>query len=217
MSVPISTSRIRLLWPWLVEARYAWIAAVVIIIALLVSLRPHTPESVIRLTGLVLQVFGIGTVIFGISETRALFDHPSFSSKAKLWLERFPLMRRNVVLGTGAASLGIATCKARGHTTHRPVGPNPTIEDRLESLERNIVLIHERISSAENEMDEEFRKAVEAIKAEEQARQTEDNSIRAKLEATGTGGVHISAIGASWLFVGVVLSTAGVEIAELLK
>jgi hypothetical protein len=37
------------------------------------------------------------------------------------------------------------------------------------------------------------------------------------LEASGTGGVHISAIGASWLFVGVILSTAAIEIAELLK
>jgi len=66
-------------------------------------------------------------------------------------------------------------------------------------------------------MDEEFKKTAEALKNEEQQRQAEDNSIRAKLEATGTGGVHISAIGVSWLFVGVVLSTAGVEIAELLK
>lgn len=215
--MPISTSRIRLLWPWLAEARYAWLAAGVIGVALVVSLRPHTPESVIRLTGLVLQVLGIGTVIWGISETRALFGYPSFTAKAKSWLERFPLMRRNIVLGAGAGSLGIVTGKARAHSTHRPAGPNPTTEERLESLERNIVLIHERISSTEREMDKEFRKTVEAIKTEEQARQTEDNDIRTKLEATGTGGVHISAIGASWLFVGVVLSTAGVEIAELLK
>jgi hypothetical protein len=126
-------------------------------------------------------------------------------------------MRRNIVLAAGAGSIGIATCKARGHSTHRPAGPNPTIEARLESLERNIALIHDRISSTDKEMDEELRKTGEAIKTEEQARQADANVIRAKLEATGTGGVHISAIGASWLFVGVVLSTAGVEIAELLK
>jgi hypothetical protein len=38
-----------------------------------------------------------------------------------------------------------------------------------------------------------------------------------KLEATGTGGIHISAIGASWLFVGVILSTAAVEIVQWLN
>jgi hypothetical protein len=66
-------------------------------------------------------------------------------------------------------------------------------------------------------MDEELRKTADALKREAQSRQTEDTAIREKLEATGTGGVHISAIGASWLFVGVVLSTAATEIAQLLK
>jgi hypothetical protein len=214
--MPVSMSRIRALWPWLTEARYAWFALGVIFVALVVSLRPHTPEPVIRLTGLVLQVLGIGTVIWGISETKALFGHPSFAAKTKSWIERFPLLRRNVVLAAGAASFASATCKARAHVTHGS-GPNPTIETRVESLEKNIVLVHERISSTEKEMDEEFRKAAEALNSEEQARQSEDKVLHGRLEATGTGGVHISAIGASWLFVGVVLSTAGVEIAEFLK
>lgn len=214
--MPFSVSRIKQLWPWLVEARFAWLTLGVIGAALIVSLRPHTSESVIRLTGLVLQLLGIGTVIWGISETRALFGHPSFAAKAKSWFERFPLRRRNIVLAVGAASLAAATCEARGYVTQGP-GSNPTVDTRLDALERNVSLIHERISGIEKEMDEEFRKTAEAIKNEEHQRQTEDNAIRAKLEATGTGGVHISAIGASWLFVGVVLSTAGVEIAELLK
>ena len=207
----------RSLWPWLAEARYAWLAAGIIMAALVFSLRPHTPEPVIRLTGLALQVLGIGTVIWGISETRALFGHPSFAAKAKSWLGRCPLMRQNFVSAAGDGLIGIATCKARGHSTHEPAGPNPTIEARLESLERNITLIHDRISSAEKEMADEFRKTSEAIRTEEQARQAEDNAIHAKLEVTGTGGVHISAIGAGWLFVGVVLSTAAGEIAELLR
>ena len=212
----MSASRVKQLWPWLVEARFAWLALVVIASALIVALRPHAPEPVIRLTGLALQLLGIGTVIWGISETRALFGHPYFAAKTKSWLERFPLRRKNIVLAAGAASLAAATCKARGYVTQGP-GPNPTIETRLDALERNVSLIHERISGTEKEMDEEFRKTAEVLKKEEQGRQAEDNVIREKLEATGTGGVHISAIGASWLFVGVVLSTASVEIAGFLK
>jgi hypothetical protein len=66
-------------------------------------------------------------------------------------------------------------------------------------------------------MDEEFQKSADAMKREENSRQEEDKAIREKLEATGTGGVHISAIGASWLFVGVILSTGSAELAVLLK
>jgi len=214
--MPINASRLKAIWPWLAEARYAWQSAAVICVALVISLRPHTTESVIRLTGLLLQLLGIGTVIWGISETRALFGHPSFASKIKAWLSRFPLLRRNVMIAVGSGTISLGGGKARAYGTHGP-GVNPTIEARLDALEKNVTSIHERISQTQNEMDEEFKKITDVVKREEQSRQAEDNAIREKLEATGTGGVHISAIGASWLFVGIILSTAATEIAALLK
>ncbi len=207
--MPFSVSRIKQLWPWLVEARFAWLTLGVIGAALIVSLRPHTSESVIRLTGLVLQLLGIGTVIWGISETRALFGHPSFAAKAKSWFERFPLRRRNIVLAVGAASLAAATCKARGYLRYARTGveSNGWHSPRRSGKK---CLSHSRAHQRHRKGDRRrIRKTAEAIKNEEHQRQTEDNVIRAKLEATGMGGVHISAIGASWLFVGVVLSTAG--------
>jgi hypothetical protein len=180
---------------------------------LAISLGPLASEQVIRLTGLTLQVLGIGTVAWGISETRALFGHPSFVSKTKAWFGRFPLLRSTHVLtATGVAALGL-TGKARAHVTHRPTAP--TIEARVEALENNVTSIHTRITETQNEMDDGLNKAAEALKRESQAREDEDKTIRHKLEATGTGGVHISAIGASWLFVGVVLSTASTEIAKI--
>lgn len=171
--MPINPSRFKAIWPWLAEARYVWLSTAVICVALIISLRPHTTEPVIRLTGLLLQLLGIGSVIWGISETRA-------------------------------------------HMT-RGAGANPTIEARLDALEKNVTSIHERISQTQKEMDEEFHKITGAVKLEKQSRQAEDNAIRVKLEVTGAGGVHISAIGASWLFVGIILSTPATEIAALLK
>jgi hypothetical protein len=212
----LNASRLKALWPWLAEARYVWLSAGVICVALVISLRPHTTESVIRLTGLVLQLLGIATVIWGISETRALFGHPSLASKAKAWLSRFPLLRHNIVVSVGGATLSAAAGKARAYITHGP-GANPTIDARLEALEKNVTSLHERISQTQKEMDVEFQKAADALRREEQTRQEEDRAIREKLETTGTGGVHISAIGASWLLVGVILSTAAIEIAEFLK
>jgi hypothetical protein len=56
-----------------------------------------------------------------------------------------------------------------------------------------------------------------ALKREEQARAAEDQVIRHKLETTETGGIHVTAMGALWLFVGVTLSTASPEIAKWLQ
>lgn len=214
--MPIRAAPWKMLWTWLIEAKYAWLSVAVITIALAVSLRPGTGEPRIRLTGLVLQLLGIGTVIWGISETRELFGHPSFASKATQWLHRFPLLRRDVVLAVSGVSMSASFGKARAFGTHGP-GENPTTEARLAALEKNINALHDRITATQKEMDQEFTKAADALKHEEQIRQEADAAIAGRLEATGTGGVHISLIGASWLVVGVILSTAAPEIAALFK
>jgi hypothetical protein len=211
----ISLARLKSVGPWLAEPRHAWLSLSIISLALAIAIGPLASEPVIRLTGLVLQIMGIGTVAWGISETRALFGHPSFATRIKEWLGRFPLLQRSPVIGVAGVAMGSAVVRARAYGTHGPTAP--TVESRVEALEKNVAAIHERITQAQKEMDDEFRKSAEALKHEEHVRQEADTAIRNKLEATGTGGVHISAIGASWLFVGVVLSTASVEIAKFVK
>ena len=210
-----SLARLKAIWPWLRQPLHVWLSLSVIILALAISFGPFTSEPVIRLTGLALQVLGIGTVAWGISETRALFGHPSFAVKTKAWLASFPLLQRSNVIAVAGIAMCSATGKARAYGTHGPT--SPTIESRVEALEKNVTAIHDRITQTHKEMDEEFHRSADALKREVQLRQEEDKAIRDKLEATGTGGVHISAIGASWLFVGVILSTASVELAKLLQ
>lgn len=214
-------SRIKALWNWLAEPKYAWVALAIVFLALgicysLICFGPYTSEPVIRHTGLVLQVFGIGTVAWGISDTRALFGHPSFVSKAMDWLSRFPLRRSASIVGLAGLSCGTVICSARGFASYN-AGENPTIESRIDALEKNVDAINNRISETQNQIDQEVSKMTVALKQEELSRKEEYLSIREKLEATGTGGVHISAIGALWLFVGVILSTASPEIATLFK
>ena len=211
----MNLSRFKALLPWLGEARYVWLALAVSIAALVIALRPGTTEPVIRLTGLVLQILGIGTVAWGISETRALYGHKPMFAIARGWLERFPLRRRNIVLGAAGIASASALGRARGHVTHG-APPNPTVNDRLDALEKNIGALHDRIGATQKEMDEEVSKLKTAVSDEARKREQEDQGNRKLVEMTATGGVHISAIGAVWLFVGVILSTAGVEIAATL-
>lgn len=208
--MPISADRLKLLAPWLRDANNSTVALLWIILSLVVALGPLSSELVIRWTGLVLQLLGIGTVIWGISETRAFFGHPSLASKVKGWVRRNPLLKRNIVVSASCDAYIVVGGKARAHTTRAPLGP--TLPDRVDALERNIELIHERISDTQKELDAETAKSAEALKAEEASRQTADQELAHKLESTATGGVHISAIGASWIFVGQVLGSTAPEI-----
>lgn len=209
-------TQLRAIWQWFADIRYVLLAFAVIGMALVVSLRPNTSEAIIRLTGLVLQLLGILTIAWGISETRALFGYPSLTLKIRKWLNRFPFLPRKPINATLNASALVLTGNARAYVTHAS-GENPTVEARIDALERNVVLINERINSIYQEMDKEMRNVTDKIRREEETRRTEDLSIRKRLEAAGAGGIHISAIGASWLFVGVILSTVAPEIARFLK
>ncbi len=209
-------ARLGALWSWIAEARYGCLAWGVVLIAVIISLRLGVSEPVIRLTGLLLQFLGIGTVAWGISETRALFGHPSYTTKVRSWVTRFPLLRRPIVASLSGVESLATVGKLRASCTHR-ADRDATIDARVAAIEKNIDAIHNRISQTQQEMDAEFAKAAEAIKREEQLRQFEDLAIRETFEATETGGVHISAIGALWLLVGVALSTAAPEIAAALQ
>lgn len=209
-------SWLKALWNWLSELRHFWLTIAVTGIALFISLRPGTEEPVIRFSGLALQILGIGTVAWGISETRALFGRPSLFAVAKSWLLRFPPFHSGVVSGTANIDLGGLTMSGRGYSMDN-AGPNATPEARIEVLEKNIGRVNERIDQTQREMDTEFRNADAALKQEEQARDAEDQAIRHKLETSETGGIHVTAMGALWLLVGVTLSTASLEIAKWLR
>ncbi len=210
------TNRLRLLPGWLAEARYLWIAVAVIGIAVCFLLREGATEPITRLTGLVLQVLGIGTVIWGIRDTRTFFRHPSYLSLLSGWLSRFPLLKQKAIVGLSGVALVSIAGKGRAHVVDG-AGENATVEARLSALEKNIGYMHERISEAQKEYDRGVQEVAVALKTEKDLRQSEDTKIRAKLEVVGTGGLNISAVGASWLFVGVVLSTASPEITQMLK
>lgn len=194
-------SRIKSSGPWLAEGKYVWIALGVNAVGLTIALRPGTGEPVIRITGLFLQVFGIATVIWGIAETRSLFGHTPVLKKASSWFKRCPWFRRHIALQVSGAAVTSSVGKLRAYGMTGS-GANPTTETRLAALEQNILAIHERINATHRDIDEESQNVRNLFASESRSRQERDSELSVKLEATSTGGVHISAMGASWLFVG---------------
>lgn len=212
----MNIERFQSLFRWLAEGKYVWFAGGISAAALGLALRPGSSEPFIRWTGLVLELSGIATVVWGIAETRAFFGHKPVFAAVIGWFGRFPLRRRSIVLAAACMESAAAVSNARAHVTHG-AGSNPTIEARLDALDKNITAIHERISHTQRELDEQFGKAKVDLAAEVLSRNAEDERTRKMLETTTTGGVHISAIGTAWLFVGLILSTAAPELAAFLK
>ena len=198
---------------WLWEARHVWLALVVVVVAMLLVARKGVTEPQIRIVGMVLQILGIGTVAWGIRETRVLFGRPDIFRLSRDWIRRFPVYGGRVVTGSVNITVPGATLQARGYVS-AVAGPNATVDARLEALERNLWYVNDRIDHIQAEMDQNARAQRQALEQEQQTRVKENQELSAKLEATETGGLHISAMGALWLFVGVTMSTAAPELAK---
>ncbi|MCW5658451.1 MAG: hypothetical protein KIT60_12165 [Burkholderiaceae bacterium] len=212
----IFSLRLRALAEWLAEANHVWLALAVPLLALGICLRPGMSEPFIRLTGLALQILGIGTVVWGILATRAFFGRPSPIAQVRGWLKRCPLFG-----GTISASAGTAVSRSFAGRLHGyssvPIDPKAPVDTRIEVVERNIGLIHERITATIRVFDSDLGELRNHIAEETSKRESTSDHLRARIEEASTGGIHISAIGAAWLFVGVVLSTSAPEIAVLIK
>ncbi|WP_273527059.1 hypothetical protein [Pseudomonas sp.] len=203
------------IWGWVKQANHFWRAISVAILSIVyISLYPD--EQSIRLTGLVLQILGILTVAWGIKETREIFGHPSLITKSIQWFNNFPPYGGKVITVSVHGSLGGLTGSARGYTS-TPIDKNSSIEDRLAAIESNLNHINERISQTENNLYNEVRSVTETLGREKSLREKADNETNQKIEAVSTGGIHISATGALWLLLGVIMSTAPNELLALVR
>ena len=214
--------KLLILWPkkfWI----WAWKNFHVIIIFFLVVAPPLTAslcwpdEDIIRRGGLWLQLAGIGTVWWGIEETRKLFGHPHFWQQARQRLRdgwhTFPPLRRGVIVEAEAASMTISSGMGVRADVRADAPPDATVEQRLKAMERNLTLVREDLASFENRTDDEIAKLTKALKQEQKDRAEGKQELRNLITVTETGGLHITMSGAIFLFLGVAMSTIPAELA----
>lgn len=202
----------RALGRWLWEARLAWLAVATLLGAAL-AVGGNPTEARILLTGLVLQILGIGTVAWGIRTTRRLFGRPGMVALVRTWLANFPRYGgRTIAVGATMT----ATSSVRGRAFVTTTAADESVEARLDALEKNMGHVNDRINGIQAEIDQKADEHRRAFEEERQARSKEAGELRERLEATETGGLHVSAVGAVWLTVGVALSTAAPELARWL-
>ncbi|MBB4821849.1 hypothetical protein HNP29_005262 [Pseudomonas alcaligenes] len=205
---------IKAIWAWLKRANNLWRAVSVAAIAVVYTYL-HADEVSVRITGLVLQVLGIATVAWGIKETRGLFGQPSLLKVGVMWFKSFPPFGGRVTSGSGHGVIG--NIRGGGNSYSQvPMDPGSSVDERLAAIERNLNLIHQRISHVESNFEQEARVLSEDIKKERMIREQDIEKTHGKIEAVSTGGLYISATGALWLFIGVVMSTAPNELIKLM-
>jgi hypothetical protein len=82
-------------------------------------------------------------------------------------------------------------------------------------VEKNLIRVKDQLHELERETEKRLEQQIKALEQEKQDRANVDEDIREKLKTSAVGGLHISAVGVVWLFVGVIMSTGSIELAHL--
>lgn len=209
-------SQFRVSWSQLIKAWHLWLALFLILIVIFPCLKYGFSEPRIRIAGLLLQLAGLFTVVWGIQKTRMLFGRPDSLSVVRQWFSIFLPCWRQAVSGEVNSTMPVFTGQGRANAA-ASANSDATIETRVDKLEENISHINDRITQTQKEIDDRFQTQVDLLETEQETRRRQVEDLRAMLEMSEIGGLRISLVGALWLFVGAILGTAAPEIAGWLK
>lgn len=199
----------------LVDPRFLWICLAGLGAALAVPAWLGVSERNIRLSGLSLQLAGIVTVVWGIISTRGFFGMPRIRDSLAAWWRRAPFKRQNVVLAAGTGSF---TIFGEGHGfTSVPVDHAAPVDERIRVLERNVTMIHERITAIHTDARTKHDELKSVVAKTATRLEDVQTALANELRSFGTSGLHISAIGAAWLFLGSIMGSASQEIFNCLQ
>jgi hypothetical protein len=203
---------------WAAEAIHVATGGGIIIAVVLIALyqqQAYDTEQTFRLAGLVLQVFGTTTVIWAVLRTRKDWGLERLRSISLKWLKRFPKLRRHATLYPNSMQSGSTLDVARLTRALRPLDGELTVDTLATLVTENLQILQDRISAAEQGLETKLLSLNLSLEAADRARKEEAEAIRRELLKSATGSLHISAIGAAWLIVGIILGTAPKEIADI--
>ena len=210
--------RSRRIASWLLRDPWpVWLALIPPVVAILAGwYLPFEPELRVRVAGFAVTLAGVGLVVKGIQEKRALFGRPSFGSRIKSWVSRLPAVfgKPRAVVAKASISAGGAVAMGEAYVTTSASADAP-VEQRLAVLEENLKRANDRISRLGERLNTEVNRLTAAISTETSARQAGDREVRERIEELSVGGLDLEAAGVVWVLAGTTYSTFPAELAAL--
>lgn len=188
-------------------------AAVLIILVVASCLSRTADDSIIRYSGLMLQILGIITVGLGLRNRRVLFGRSSLAGYLQAWFIRW----------VKAPSISLSASPTSGDSMRvklsvwRGVPSDAPIDTRLAALEANLEILKAEQADIYKEFREETRKQIKALDSECQLRESDIRKIQTLVDTLGAGGLHLEAVGLFWLIAGVVFGAIPAEIWWLVR
>lgn len=182
------------------------------------------PEGEIRLTAGILELMGIGCVVFGISDVRRQFKLKPLPSEVRgellkffadiiARLRRFLGLRQDAIAPvTGLVAHAVLSVSARGRGKVRP-GPQASLEERVQSLEQIVDGMQDAVWRIEDDLLHETAEREKVLAGERVSREAADKELEHEIHQYAVGGIRLEIVGLLWLALGVSLATWAAELA----
>ncbi|MES9934305.1 MAG: hypothetical protein ABW162_15960 [Candidatus Sedimenticola sp. PURPLELP] len=200
---------------WLIEPRIVWMCLLVLAAAILIPFYTWKTEFSIRLSGYLLEMFGLGLTLFGLVKIRSHFQLDSIKTLLSSWLARFPKWRGNVVLGVGSARSKSFVSNAF-FSVWSPDDKTAPLEERVDKIITNIERLRDTQSQNRQKIGAIESDVTELKKSEAKAREEMEKKIKEDMESVHAGGIFESMAGLVWLAGGLTLSTLSEELSRWL-
>jgi hypothetical protein len=171
----------------------------------------------LQAVGAAFELFGLLTVVIGISKTRAKFtDRPSLPERLWSGTKRLAVrvaspfgFRRDVTVHTATTSVSaFIGGKARGTVTLGP-GDDVRLEERIERIRQMVNDHAERLGELDARIDHEQEDRQKADESAEEQRQALRMELKDLIGEAAAGGLRLETIGVILFAFGIVFGTWG--------
>ena len=174
-------------------------------------------EAHMRWMGTVLQILGVGTVAWGLSQTRALSDYPPIWTALIDWFKELPdaLSGPKTIKASLSATVPVGfSADAR---VRKSIPDDASLEERVAFLEEQYEALREKQRETKRQLEERAEDLEEQIEDEETVREKADERLRDTIEEVSIGGLHLEMVGLVWLVVGIMCASLPQELAAVLS
>ena len=194
-------------------AHHYWVAFLLVMVAFAVTWMCGWSEKASRLSGMCLQLGGVMTVVWGILKTRADFGQPTLRSQFQGWIKEFPSFHPRTITASVNGSFPVLMGEAYAYSTHGP-SADQTVEGRLGHLEKIIKELEAAQGKTHIAVLQAEKKAQQALDAQARQMAGQIDDVSRKIEATATGGFHVSGVGVVLLFFGTILGGVAPDLSQ---
>lgn len=166
-----------------------------------------------RLIGLLLELFGICTVVYGLNEAFKFFEHTALLDIIVKWFKRFPKFFENHIL-VGSANIQENFSDSCNGIITTSANPNTSFENRISILEQQYNKLFIQVQNNRTHFTSELKKFSSDLNTEINQRIIGDKHNQQTLKEFAVRDVYIELVGIIWLLFGAISATASTELAK---